>query len=97
MNANPTALAGHTDPEPATSEPPVAVTVPVVDDSPMDRHVAGAIVQKLPGWKVAFAANGVEALAAVDRVLLGFELAHELTVEVEAFGHARQRRADFFQ
>jgi CheY-like chemotaxis protein/anti-sigma regulatory factor (Ser/Thr protein kinase) len=67
MNANPTALAGHTDPEPATSEPPVTVTVLVVDDSPMDRHVAGAIVQKLPGWKVAFAANGVEALAAVEK------------------------------
>ena len=40
-------------------------TVLVVDDSAMDRHLAGAIVQKLEGWKAVFAGNGVEALAAM--------------------------------
>jgi CheY-like chemotaxis protein/anti-sigma regulatory factor (Ser/Thr protein kinase) len=67
MNANNTALAGHTDTEPAGDVTPVAITVLVVDDSPMDRHVAGAIVQKQPGWRAVFAANGVEALAAVEK------------------------------
>src|SRR5207302_7182262 len=31
----------------------------------MDRHMAGKIVQKLGGWRVAYATNGVEALAAI--------------------------------
>ena len=37
-------------------------TVLVVDDSAMDRHLAGSIVQKMEGWQVLFASNGVEAL-----------------------------------
>ncbi len=37
-------------------------TVLIVDDSVIDRHLAGAIVQKLEGWKATFAGNGVEAL-----------------------------------
>jgi CheY-like chemotaxis protein/anti-sigma regulatory factor (Ser/Thr protein kinase) len=66
MNAHNTALAGPAEAEPAAA-PAAAVTVLVVDDSPMDRHVAGAIVQKLPGWKAVFAADGAEALAAVEK------------------------------
>jgi CheY-like chemotaxis protein/anti-sigma regulatory factor (Ser/Thr protein kinase) len=42
-------------------------TVLVVDDSTMDRHLAGSIVQKLPGWKALFAGHGVEALAVLDK------------------------------
>jgi CheY-like chemotaxis protein/anti-sigma regulatory factor (Ser/Thr protein kinase) len=37
-------------------------TVLVVDDSAMDRHLAGAIVQKMMGWQATFASNGAEAL-----------------------------------
>jgi CheY-like chemotaxis protein len=33
----------------------------------MDRHLAGAIVQKLGGWHADFAANGAEALALLER------------------------------
>lgn len=40
-------------------------TVLIVDDSTMDRHLAGAIVQKMPNWRPAFASNGVEALEAM--------------------------------
>jgi CheY-like chemotaxis protein len=65
MNALNTAPAPGAGTESATAPP--AVTVLVVDDSPMDRHVAGAIVQKLPGWKAVFAADGAEALAAVEK------------------------------
>ena len=36
----------------------------------------------------------VDALAAVDRLPLGFELAGDLRVDAEALRHARQRRAD---
>src|SRR3954471_20590695 len=34
----------------------------VVDDSSMDRHLAGAIVQKMEGWQPVFASGGHEAL-----------------------------------
>lgn len=37
-------------------------TILVVDDSSMDRIRAGALVQKMGGWKVLNAQNGVEAL-----------------------------------
>src|SRR5262249_50601123 len=40
-------------------------TVLIVDDSNMDRHLAGAIVQKMGNWRPAFATNGVEALEAM--------------------------------
>lgn len=42
-------------------------TVLVVDDSSMDRHLAGAIVQKMGGWSATFASNGVEALAMMEQ------------------------------
>jgi CheY-like chemotaxis protein/anti-sigma regulatory factor (Ser/Thr protein kinase) len=44
-----------------------AHTVLVVDDSAVDRHLAGAIVHKLEGWQALFASNGREALEAIDR------------------------------
>lgn len=37
----------------------------VVDDSPVDRHLAGAIVDRLEGWKALFASHGREALEAI--------------------------------
>ncbi len=42
-------------------------SVLVVDDNAMDRHLAGKIVQKLGGWRVSYANNGVEALAALEQ------------------------------
>jgi CheY-like chemotaxis protein/anti-sigma regulatory factor (Ser/Thr protein kinase) len=54
--------------EAATVEPSApAHTVLVVDDSAMDRHLAGAIVQKLEGWQAIFASNGREALDTLQR------------------------------
>ena len=40
-------------------------TVLVVDDSAMDRHLAGAIVQKMDGWQAVFACDGREALESL--------------------------------
>jgi len=45
-------------------------TVLIVDDSVIDRHLAGAIVQKLEGWKASFAGNGAEALQSLKTGLL---------------------------
>jgi CheY-like chemotaxis protein/anti-sigma regulatory factor (Ser/Thr protein kinase) len=55
---------------PAESAAPEAAAAPahtvlVVDDSAMDRHLAGAIVQKMEGWRATFASNGHEALDAL--------------------------------
>jgi CheY-like chemotaxis protein len=44
-----------------------AETVLVVDDYPVDRRRAGAIIAKVPGLAVAYAEGGAEALDAIDR------------------------------
>ena len=46
---------------------PAGHSVLVVDDSAMDRHLAGAIVQKMGGWQATFAGNGIEALAMLEK------------------------------
>ena len=59
--------------DPTTATPPEAAPAPagntvlVVDDSAMDRHLAGAIVQKMAGWSATFAGNGIEALASLEK------------------------------
>ena len=42
-------------------------SVLVVDDSAMDRHLAGSIIQKMGDWQASFAGNGVEALAMMQQ------------------------------
>jgi CheY-like chemotaxis protein len=42
-------------------------TLLVVDDSPVDRHRVGALVEKHPGWRAVHAADGREALAVLER------------------------------
>lgn len=42
-------------------------TVLIVDDSSMDRHLAGAIVQKMGGWEASFASHGAEALDLIEQ------------------------------
>ncbi len=39
----------------------------VVDDSPVDRHVVGALLEKQPGWKAVFAEDGQQALDLLGR------------------------------
>lgn len=39
----------------------------IVDDTPEDRLLAGSIVEKHLGWKPAYAANGLEAIAAIEK------------------------------
>ncbi|MBS0265874.1 MAG: ATP-binding protein [Planctomycetes bacterium] len=38
----------------------------VVDDSGIDRRLAGSILEKNPEWTVAYAANGMEAIAQIE-------------------------------
>jgi CheY-like chemotaxis protein/anti-sigma regulatory factor (Ser/Thr protein kinase) len=46
---------------------PAPHTVLIVDDSSMDRHLAGAIVQKMGDWAPTFAGHGVEALEMIEQ------------------------------
>jgi CheY-like chemotaxis protein len=60
MNANPATEA----PEAAATP---TYTVLVVDDSAMDRQLVGGILRKIGGWTATFAADGREALEALER------------------------------
>lgn len=42
-------------------------TILVVDDSPVDRHLAGKLLEKCPDLKVAYATNGREALDSISQ------------------------------
>jgi CheY-like chemotaxis protein/anti-sigma regulatory factor (Ser/Thr protein kinase) len=44
-------------------------TALVVDDSPVDGHRVGSLLEKLPGWTAMHAADGGEALTAIERQL----------------------------
>jgi CheY-like chemotaxis protein/anti-sigma regulatory factor (Ser/Thr protein kinase) len=59
---SPTNLYAETTAAPASQAVAAAHTVLIVDDSAMDRHLAGAIVQKCEGWQPLFASHGKEAL-----------------------------------
>ncbi|QEL15392.1 response regulator [Limnoglobus roseus] len=43
------------------------VTVLVVDDTPLDRHLAGALIQERAGWTAVFAEDGRQALDLIRR------------------------------
>jgi CheY-like chemotaxis protein/anti-sigma regulatory factor (Ser/Thr protein kinase) len=59
------------NPDPATgaseTQADATYSVLVVDDSAMDLQLAGGIIRKIGGWTATFAADGKEALAALDR------------------------------
>jgi CheY-like chemotaxis protein len=58
-------------------------TVLIVDDSAVDRHLVGGIIQKLDGWHATFAANGREALETMERQLPDLVLTDMLMDEMD--------------
>jgi CheY-like chemotaxis protein len=74
---------------------PTGRTVLIVDDSAMDRHLAGAIVQKLEGWKAAFAGNGVEALAVMKDQVPDLVLTDMLMPEMDGLELVQAIRSTF--
>ena len=72
-----------------------AHTVLVVDDSAMDRHLAGAIVGKQPGWQASFAENGVDALASLERRLPDVVLTDLLMPEMDGLQLVQAIRAKY--
>ncbi len=55
-----------TVPQAPNGAPAVEATFLVVDDSPVDRHLAGGLIEKRGGWKAVGAADGGEALALLE-------------------------------
>jgi CheY-like chemotaxis protein/anti-sigma regulatory factor (Ser/Thr protein kinase) len=89
MNAQP---PSHADPGGST---PAGHTVLVVDDSAMDRRLAGAIVHKLPGWQATFAGNGVEALASLQQQTPDIVLTDLLMPEMDGLQLVQAVRSRF--
>ncbi len=81
------------DPPPDPARP--QRTVLVVDDSAVDRHLVGGIVQKLDGWTAAFAANGREALGAMARALPDLVLTDMLMDEMDGLELVQAVRAKY--
>ncbi len=72
-------------------------TALVVDDSAMDRHLAGGILQKLEGWRVSYASNGIEALATLERDGADLVLTDLLMPEMDGLELVQSVRTQFPQ
>jgi CheY-like chemotaxis protein/anti-sigma regulatory factor (Ser/Thr protein kinase) len=70
-------------------------SVLVVDDSSVDRHLAGALIQKMDGWKASFAGNGVEALAAMAQHMPDLVLTDMLMPEMDGLELVQTIRVQF--
>jgi CheY-like chemotaxis protein/anti-sigma regulatory factor (Ser/Thr protein kinase) len=68
---------------PVLEQPSPGNTVLVVDDSAMDRHLAGAIIQKMPGWHAVFAGHGIEAMTFLEGRLPDIVLTDMLMPEMD--------------
>jgi len=82
---------------PAAATPGTPRSALVVDDSVMDRHLAGGILQKLDGWRVSFAGNGVEALQVLEREGADLVLTDLLMPEMDGLELVQSIRARFPQ
>ena len=70
-------------------------SVLVVDDSAMDRHLAGAIVQKMGGWQASFATQGLEALALLEKDRFDVVLTDMLMPEMDGLQLVQAIRAKY--
>jgi CheY-like chemotaxis protein/anti-sigma regulatory factor (Ser/Thr protein kinase) len=88
MNPQPTA---ESNPGQATP----MFTVLVVDDSTMDRQLAGGIIRKLGGWNAAFANDGRDALAVMERELPDIVLTDLQMPEMDGLELVQEIRAKY--
>ncbi len=91
MNPNDSAPSESSSASPATAQR----TVLVVDDSVMDRHLACGILQKLSGWKVSFAENGVEALEILKKEGADLVLTDMLMPKMDGLELVQAVRAEY--
>ena len=65
----------------------------VVDDDPVQRNLAGRLLEKLPGLDVAYASNGAEALKFIDREPPDLVLTDLVMPEVDGLELVQKARA----
>ncbi len=70
-------------------------TVLVVDDSAVDRRLAGGILETASGLKVEYATNGVEALKKIEQALPDVVLSDLQMPEMDGLELVRQIRNRF--
>lgn len=85
---------GAVSPPPAP-DPAAEPAILVVDDSPIDRRLAGSVVEKHLGRRVVYAGNGREALAALAREKFGAVLTDMQMPEMDGLQLVEEMRADF--
>jgi len=79
----------------ATASEPTKVLV--VDDSAFDRHLIGQLLESLQDLKVVFAADGEEAMAAIEREAPAVVLTDLITPEMEGLVLVQRVRAQYPQ
>ncbi len=84
------------DPAPAPAEPAAAESaVLVVDDSPVDRRIAGALVVKGTGRRVVYAAHGAEAMEVLAHEKVGAVLTDMQMPEMNGLELVENIRASY--
>jgi CheY-like chemotaxis protein/anti-sigma regulatory factor (Ser/Thr protein kinase) len=87
--------ANMENPSTGPTQAPPANSVLIVDDNPMDRHMAGSIVQKIPGWQASFAGDGNEALEQIARQKPDVVLTDMLMPEMDGLQLVQAIRAKY--
>jgi len=88
-------LSTETPAAPASPAASAAHTILIVDDSAMDRHLAGAIVQKCEGWQALFASDGKEALEKLRQLTPDVVLTDMLMPEMDGLELVRAIRQQY--
>ncbi len=88
-------LFTETPAAPAPQAASAAHTILIVDDSAMDRHLAGAIVQKCEGWQALFASDGKEALEKLRELTPDVVLTDMLMPEMDGLELVRAIRQQY--
>ncbi len=65
----------------------------VVDDNALDRHLAGSLVEKCPGWKALYAANGREALNVLAKEQIDLVLTDMVMPELDGLALVQEVRS----
>jgi CheY-like chemotaxis protein len=68
-------------------------TILVVDDNAVDRHLAGSLIGKCPGWEAVYACNGREALELIPRAHPDVVLTDMVMPELDGLALVQEVRA----
>jgi len=87
-------IATMTEPE-SPAVPAGPLTALVVDDSAVDRRIAGGIIERVTDLRLAYAANGKEALAIIEREAPALVLTDMQMPEMDGMELVERIKADY--